>query len=339
MNYEVTIAGRDLAPIPYGAAADSAAVAVLLAWSATASQKAAYSENTWRAYRASWGAFCAWATEQGHLVLPAAPGHVAAFLEAESAAGRAVGTIRHRAVTISVYHHRAKLSDPCEQEEVRLTLRGIAKTRGTDQRQAEALNRRDADHITATVFPGAGSPKELRDLALMLVGRDLLARASELVSITLEAVSFDEEDETATVMVRRRKTETEAKPCHLGPEAAEALRLWVSVLKAQGIETGPVFVSLTKHGTIRRREGQAHAIDVRDIGRVLKLLGRRIGNEKFSAHSLRVGMAQDLTAANVSTAAVMEAGNWSSPSMVARYTRKQKSKRGAVAQYYASQHK
>jgi hypothetical protein len=73
---------------------------------------------------------------------------------------------------------------------------------------------------------------------------------------------------------------------------------------------------------------------------VLKRLGKlaKLG-DVFSAHSLRVGMAQDLVEDNASTDAVMQAGGWTSERMVARYTRKLRAKAGAVAQYHARRHR
>jgi hypothetical protein len=55
-----------------------------------------------------------------------------------------------------------------------------------------------------------------------------------------------------------------------------------------------------------------------------------------TGHSLRVGMAQDLVAADLDVASVMQAGGWSTPRMVARYTEKLTAHRGAVARFYGT---
>ena len=63
--------------------------------------------------------------------------------------------------------------------------------------------------------------------------------------------------------------------------------------------------------------------------------GRMAGlGDGFSAHSPRVGMAQDLSAAGAELPELMTAGRWDSPTMPARYTEAQAAGRGAVAQYY-----
>lgn len=55
------------------------------------------------------------------------------------------------------------------------------------------------------------------------------------------------------------------------------------------------------------------------------------GTEGASSHSLRVGTAQDLTAAGYGLAALQNAGRWQSPDMPSRYSRGQAAGRGAVA--------
>lgn len=56
---------------------------------------------------------------------------------------------------------------------------------------------------------------------------------------------------------------------------------------------------------------------------------------RYTGHSPRVGMAQDLTAANIGLPAVIQAGAWKSSRMPTRYAAKQAAALGAVAQYYA----
>ena len=71
------------------------------------------------------------------------------------------------------------------------------------------------------------------------------------------------------------------------------------------------------------------------ISRRIKAAGKMAGlGGGFSAHSPRVGMAQDLSAAGAELPERMTAGRWDSPTMPARYTEAQAAGRGAVAQYY-----
>jgi integrase len=172
-------------------------------------------------------------------------------------------------------------------------------------------------------------PRDIRDVALLLVGRDLLARASELVGIDREAVTFNEGKGTALVRLRRRKTDTESKPCYVGSEATSALKRWLAV---SGIESGPLFVSVNKGGKVKA----GARLNVCEVGRVLKALAKRAGLESadVSGHSLRVGMAQDMTGANISGSLIQQAAGWSTPRMLARYTANLEAEEGGVAQYH-----
>jgi site-specific recombinase XerD len=282
--------------------------------------------NTQRAYAGDSKAFADWCQAQGLSTLPASPEAVGAFLKAEAESGKAVATIRRRAATISRMHRAAGLANPCGHELVRLALKGIARVKGTDQRQAVGLTERD----TLTIIDRTGNTaRNLRDVALMLVGRDLLARSSELVALTV--ADLEAAEGGMLVNLRRQKTSTDTHACFIGETAAAALRAW---LERAGITQGLVFQSLTKGGKATGR-----ALDTRDVRRILKGLAvaARLGHGKaVSGHSLRVGMAQDLVAANMDLASVMQAGGWATPLMVSRYTEKLTARRGAVARFYSN---
>jgi integrase len=298
----------------------------LLEWAGAA--QGAYSRSTERAYQADFDAFRAWCAMAQLSPLPATPETVATYLRSQSAAGKAVATLRRRAATIARLHTAAGLPSPCRSEPVRLALRALARERGTQQRQASPITLRDAHKIEAKILTGDARLKDIRDLALLLVGKDLLARASELVSLTLDAVTFDVEDGTAHIALWRRKTSTETQDCLIGPDATAALKRW---LQEAGIASGPIFRSITKGG--KRTDT---SLTTRDVSRILKALASRahLDASRVSSHSLRVGTAVDCVAANIDAASIMQAGGWTSVRMVARYTSKLAAKRGAIARLH-----
>lgn len=279
------------------------------------------SEETMRAYRRDWRHFLQWCQNVFRSPLPADPHTVAAYLRAESDAGVAVASVRRRAATIAFVHRTQQLPDPTKHPGVKETMAAIANTRGTDQKQAAPLVQRLADRIVDRSTDGL---KAARDLALVLIGRDLLARASELVSLNVEAITWQDND-TALVSMRRHKTEKEARPYLIGEEAARALRVWLTL---SGITAGALWRSVTKGPPGYLKPG---ALGVRDVGRIVKALA----GKKYSAHSLRRGMAHDMVAIGLETGVIMQAGGWKSPQMIARYTQDLEAERGAVAQYHA----
>jgi integrase len=263
--------------------------------------------------------------------MPASPATVAAFLVGESEAGRAVATTRRRLATIAKAHKVAGMVNPCEAEAVRDTIAGIARIRGTDQKQATPLNLSVVHEMTRNL-KRSGDLKDIRDLALVMCAHDLMARASEIASLTVEAVSF-ESDGTAVVKLRRSKTMTETGTYLIAEDATEALRRW---LEASGIKAGPIWRSLTKGGKKKVRSLRTGVITRGDVSDILRDLGVRFNLEgQLSGHSPRIGMAQDMVSADIDIGAVMQVGGWSSPEMVARYTRRIAAKKGAVSRVHA----
>jgi site-specific recombinase XerD len=282
-------------------------------------------DATLKAYAADSATFGAWARAGGLATLPASPETVATFLEHQATAGKSVATIRRYAATLSKLHRAAQLANPCEHELVRMTLRGIARTLGTQQRQAHGLTQREADRICSRL---GDRLKDVRDAALVLVGRDLLARSSELVA--LEVCDVTPATDGALVQMRRKKTSTEQVTYFIGSDAAAALATW---LKQARITGGLVFRSVSKAGRASQR-----GLSPGDVGRILKAAattGRLEHRASISGHSLRVGMTQNLVDSGAELASVMQAGGWSTPRMVARYSAKIAATRGAVAKYHA----
>jgi hypothetical protein len=167
-------------------------VATLAKWAQTAHMR----DATRRAYNADLDSFSAWCRLNGQSWLPASSDAVVAYLQAEIAGGwlkaadgapelpKSVATVKRRTAAISRLHRAAGLENPCDCEAVRGVLAGDADRRGGDQHQAEGLRQGAANQIEARVLAkieaDMARPRDLRDLAVVLVGRDLLCRPGEL---------------------------------------------------------------------------------------------------------------------------------------------------------------
>ena len=305
----------------------------------TEAARGAFARNTERAIRADLAGFARWCEAAGVESCPASPAVVVAYLD-EMAAERKPTTLRRYAASIAHLHRAAGVENPVATEPVRLALRRIARAAAERasaearpvKAQAEGITDRDVGRILAT---SGDTLRDLRDVALLLVGRDLLARREELVA--LQAADVTESpagDGSATATIRRSKTDAagEGADQYVSPEAFAALRRWC---KAAGISTGPVFRSMKKGGRVTDR-----ALGAGEVPGILKRLARRAGLPddrvvRIAGHSLRVGMAADLVAGGADLPALMQAGRWRSPAMPAMYARKLLAGRGAVAQYHA----
>jgi site-specific recombinase XerD len=145
--------------------------------------QAATSANTRRAYRSDLAHFLA---DGGSF--PASPDDVARYL-ARFADEFAPATLARRLVAIGRAHTSKNLANPCQAELVRLTLRGIRRTYGRPQRQAQALTK---EQINSIVGPLGNSLRGLRDRALLLVGFHAAFRRSELSAVDCRSICLVE---------------------------------------------------------------------------------------------------------------------------------------------------
>jgi integrase len=239
---------------------------------------------------------------------------------------RKPATVRRYVASLAHLHRAAGLDDPTKASAVKLALKRPGRQHGARQVQAAPLGELAVERVLATI---GDSLIDQRDLALLLVARDMLARRSEVVALQAADVQFGD-DGTATVLVRRSMTDAtgEGAVLWLSPRTVMALRAW---LAAAGITEGLVFRAVLKGGRV------GGAIEPGEVVRVFKKLAERAGIDpaSISGHSARVGMAQDLVGHGAELAAVMQAGRWKSPTMPARYAERQSAGRGAVAQFYA----
>ena len=306
--------------------------------------RGAFARNTERAVRADTAVFTAWCARRGHVALPAAPRTVAAFVDAmqEEVQDRGSGqeggkprtpreprkpaTIRRYVSSIAHLHRAAGLPNPADASAVRLALRRMTMKGGAAQRQAEGITRRLADRLLGA---GGAGLRDLRNRALLAVACDTLCRRSELVALDWEDLRPGP-DGDGTVEVRRGKTDQagEGMTRYLAPDTMRLLRGW---LEAAGIREGRLFRAVPKGSRV------GGPLDAGTVARVFKELARGAGLSqeevaRISAHSSRVGPAQDMAASDrISTAAIMQAGGWRSSQMVARYTRKQAARRSGAA--------
>jgi integrase len=231
--------------------------------------------------------------------------------------------IKQSTWAIGAVHRLARQPDPTKAEVVRNALKRMARHLGTRQQQAAPVN---AYELRRIVEAAGSRTIDQRDLALVLVMRDLLARRSEAVALDVADISYDP-DGSGTVLIRRSKTDQtgEGRELYISPAAVVQLRCWLGIA---AITKGAIFRAVNKAGRLGARLQGA------EVARIIKRMARTAGlsAEAMSGHSCRVGMAQDLVAAGADVAGLMQAGRWKSMQMPARYSERLEAKRGVVAQ-------
>jgi integrase len=278
---------------------------------------AAKSRATLRAYRTDWAHFETWCAAHGADALPASPETVALYLTDLAAVARP-STLQRRVSSISQAHQAAGFDSPTRDALVRTTLTGIRRTLGTAPVQKSPALTAD---VRAMVEALPDTLAGARDRALLLLGFAAALRRSELVGLDVDDVV--EQHEGLVVTVRRSKTDQEAVGRRVGVPygsnpatcPVRAVRAWRD---ATGIEDGPLFRPVDRHGRVRdaRLSGTAVAL-------IVKRAAARAGLDAhlFAGHSLRAGLATSAAAAGASERAIMAQTGHKSLPMVRSYIR------------------
>lgn len=196
-------------------------------------------------------------------------------------------------------------------------MRGARRSVGVKQRQAQPLLR---DDLFAILDQLGDRPKDVRDRAMLLLGFATAMRRSELAALNVEDIEFTARG--ALVTIRHSKTDQESRGRAIAVPFGRTRHCPVAALKDwlvfAGISTGPIFVTVNKHGHIlgRRVSGEA-------ISNVIKNRVNAAGYDPalFSGHSLRAGFVTAAAMAGASTYKIRETTGHRSEAGLAPYLR------------------
>ena len=288
--------------------------------------------NTRRAYAADWRAFTEWCSSAGLGSLPATGDTVALYLTSQAGMLK-TSTLQRRLSAISQAHQVAGHETPIRSAAVRLVWAGIRRKHGTAQTgKAPALieDLRDmvdamAPQVRRVRGQGSRAPEPwpllaLRDRALLLLGFAGAFRRSELVGLNFEDLEVGRAG--IAVNLRRSKTDQEGQGRKIGIPRGTGLTCPVKAvqewLQATGIESGPLFRPVNRHGQL-----QPGRLSDRAVALVVKRWAEAIGldPEVFAGHSLRAGLATSAAAAGASERAIANQTGHKSMAVLRRYIR------------------
>ena len=259
-------------------------------------QVRAWLPSTRRTYEAAWRHFSHWCEEQGVSTQPASPCTVAKFLkELVEQQGRTLATARTYLAAIAAIYKRDAQPSPNESPLVRSTLKRLVRERGRPRRHAAPLTAEALALVQNTVR----TPREyhngrrwrercetakrraLVDLALIQVMRASGLRRAQAAALCWGNVLFLTGG-SGRLLVARPKTDHIPKEAvlYLGLEAVEAL------------------LSIRPEVAVINPGASVFNLSASQINRRVKAATRMAGlGERFSSHSMKVGMDQDLRAA------------------------------------------
>lgn len=269
------------------------------------------SEASKRAYRSDLESFRASGGE-----IPSSPEAIAEYI-AELAETRKPATIQRRLVSIGKAHRLLGYENPASAEIVKVTMRGIKRSKGTAQWQAKPLLKAD---LFAILERMGDRPKDIRDKALLLLGFAGGFRRSELVGLNVEDIEFVREGMIVTL--RRSKTDQESAGRRIGIPFGRtrwcpvtAVEVW---LQAAEIDDGTIFRVIDRHSRMNGNRLSGEAVSI-----ILKERLRQAGIDPgaYSGHSLRAGFATSAAMAGASTLKIRRQTGHTSDAMLARYIR------------------
>lgn len=182
--------------------------------------EASQSANTVRAYRSDWVAWAAWCAAEGRTALPADALDVAVYLAAVADARKANGawafspaTVERKSAAIAAVHAANGLPSPTRTDVVRLTLRGIRRTRRAAPTRKRPVLLHTLDQLLAGL-PESGWPTEparRRDTLVLLVGFAGALRRSELAGLRVRdvRVTLDHATGEPVLIVQLPSTKTD----------------------------------------------------------------------------------------------------------------------------------
>ena len=257
--------------------------------------------NTLRAYRSDWRDFEAWCRGRNFSTCPAAPETVVLYLTVLSGTHK-VSTLTRRLSAISQAHQTAGLASPTEESSVRLVMAGIRRSLGTAATAKRPVLVTDLQTMVNAI---PDNRIGLRDKAMLLIGFSGAFRRSELVALDCEDLT--ETGDGLTIVIRRSKTDQEGEGRKVAiprgrEESTCPLRALAAWREAAGIESGPVFLRVNRHGQILRQRLSAEAVAI-----VVKRWAAALGFEEkeFAGHSLRSGLATSAAIAGKSERSIM----------------------------------
>lgn len=272
--------------------------------------RAAFADNTRRAYRSDIAHFLGWGG-----AIPATPELVAKYL-AVHAGPLSVATLERRLAGISKAHASHGFASPTCSALVRTTMRGIRRIHCVPQRRVTPTLH---EHILAMV-KGLSGLRGMRDTAILLIGFAGAFRRSELAGLKVKNLEYEKQG--LTIYLNRSKTDPEGKGrkiaipyAHCADCPVLALDTW---LKASGISTGPVFRSIDRHGNI-----SSFAITGQTVANVVKAHAPQAGLDpkEYAGHSLRAGLVTSAVQAGVPIWKVQKQTGHKSEAMLVRYIR------------------
>ncbi|WP_168199699.1 tyrosine-type recombinase/integrase [Pantoea sp. CCBC3-3-1] len=293
--------------------------------------QAAFSHNTWQQMLSVIRAWARWCEANGRSWFPAAPADVREYLfHMKENLGRAVNTVSQHQAMINKIHKHAGLPRPSDDIAVELGMKRIRRTavlQGERVSQALPLKVDDLFKL-ANIWEESESLKHRRNLAFIGVSYNSLLRLAEVARLRVRDFRFMP-DGSATFDVGYTKTITDQNGVvkKLSADVTSWLRAWLRLSGLESVPEAYVFCKVDRYNHAIRSKGPMDAKHIETLFRDawISLYGKpdttATRYRTWTAHSARVGAAQDMAERGKSLPQIMHEGTWKRPEQVINYIR------------------
>lgn len=284
-----------------------------------------------------WESYCNWCKSNAIApVLPATMNSILNYIEfrassADEYPAVSTSTINSDIWAISRFHKEAGCPDPTKEPKVKSVVARIKRTlvlvEGQLVRQATGLCKPAMKILVDTWGNKSSNLKEKRDLAILVVAYSTLLRASELARIKLSDMEIGR-DSSITITIPVTKSNHSGFPdlVHLVPSKAKYVLQYLNADGRAIISSGFLFGRVTANGrrSIKQRFEKPLTVQaIRNVFSTAWSLTRHTTSQtrQYTAHSARVGAAQDMRRKGTPLKDIMDAGRWTNITMAQRYTK------------------
>lgn len=287
--------------------------------------------NTVRSLMSNWNVFVKWCESNGiYSTLPASIETVENYLNHRFNSGVSKHSLVMDQWAIRRFHREGGCPDPTEEQRIKGLVsklkRDLVFVHNDITQQATAMRKSVMKTLVQKWGGENATLKQMRDLAMMVLAYSTLLRGSELARVKLEHFEINSK-RGAVLTIPVSKTNHSGNPDSVFIIERQMIHVY-RYLAADGRsikDKGYLFGSVSSNGkkSIRRMK----SLTVQSIRHVFneawELTNGNINQGRpFTAHSARIGAAQDLRITDgVKIQDIMHAGRWTNEAMVLRYTR------------------
>lgn len=272
----------------------------------------AYAPATIRAYKSNFENFIKFCDEINQEALPASSEVVVSFIRSISDGRLQSASIRIAVASIASIHKLNRLSDPVNDPDVKLEMRRMHRHLGRASSQAFGINKDLLDKMIAAT---SDDLRGIRDKALLSLAYDTLCRRGEIVSLDIEDIVYT--NNQIKICLRKSKIDQNGlgRIIEINNETKIHLFNWI---KQSKLKSGKLFRGVKNNNEISTYLNKAQ------INKIFKKLALKANVDKeiikkISAHSTRVGAAQNLLRSGENLATILNKGRWTKIDTAMRY--------------------